>query len=104
MDTEQLINYLASGDKNASELLDEIDPKLKKQFLKACKDLSKIVDRVRFYYPDANIYVQEDQPSLLLGCSHAKHKSTYMVGNESQTEVVAVTSHELLGKIDGGGW
>lgn len=103
MDTEQLINYLASGDKNASELLDEIDPKLKKQFLKACKDLSKIVDRVRFYYPDANIYVQEDQPLLLLGKSHSKHKSSYITG-KAQFEVVAVTSHDLIGKIDGGGW
>ncbi|MCU4320609.1 hypothetical protein [Acinetobacter bereziniae] len=103
MNTEQLIEYLALGEKDASDLLNELDPKIEKKFLKACKDLSKIVDEVRKKYPDANIYVQEDTPLLLLGDSHSKHTSINN-GGDAQREMEACGSLDLIGKIDGGGW
>lgn len=98
MNTDQLIEYLSLGEKDACDLLNELDPKIKKRFLKACKDLSKIVDDVRTKYPDANIYVQEDSPLLLLGDSHT------ISNGISHQEMVACDSSALVGKIDGGGW
>jgi hypothetical protein len=99
MNSEQLIEYLALGEKDANDLLNELDPKIEKKFLKACKDLSKIVDEVRKKYPDANIYVQEDTPILLIGNSHSMDS----IGT-AYPEMEACSSHALIGKIDGGGW
>lgn len=98
MNTEQLIEYLASGEKDASELLDDINPRLKGRFLRACKNLAKIVDEVRGEYPDAFIYVQEDTPMLMLGNSHI------LKTGEPLYELEACCSHVLHKKIDGGGW
>lgn len=103
MNTELLINHIANSDQNANDLLNELNPKLEKRFIKACKELAKIVDEIREVYPDANIYVQEDQPLLLLGDSHTE--STYIDnGGRSLKQMVAVASPDLYGKIDGGGW
>lgn len=99
MNSKQLIEYLALGDKTANDLLYELDPKLEKRFEKACKDLSKIVDDVRKVYPDANIYVQESTPLLLLGESHSMD-----VKGTAYQEMEACGSLLLVGKIDGGGW
>lgn len=105
MNTAQLINYLASSEKDANDLLYDLNPKLEKRFEKACKDLAKIVDEVRATYPDANIYVQEDTPLLLLGNSHHDECSTTNSQfGRPQTEMVAASSLDLVGKIDGGGW
>ncbi|WP_151711498.1 MULTISPECIES: hypothetical protein [Acinetobacter] len=103
MNSKQLVDYLALGEKGANDLLYELNPNLEKRFEKACKDLAKIVDEVRVKYPDANIYVQEDTPLLLLGDSHSKHTSINN-GGESQRQMEACKSLALVGKIDGGGW
>lgn len=103
MNTEQLVDYLALGENDANDLLHELNPKLEKRFLKACKDLAKIVDEVRVKYPDANIYLEEGTPLLLLGASHSKHTSTNNTGSP-QREMEACSSLDLMGKIDGGGW
>lgn len=103
MNTKELIDYLALGEKDANDLLYELNPKLEKRFAKACKDLAKIVDEVRVKYPDANIYVQEDTPLLLLGDSHSKH-TIINNGGEALKQMEACGSLDLVGKIDGGGW
>lgn len=103
MDSKELIEYLALGEKDANDLLFDLNPKLEKLFEKACKDLAKIVDEVRVTYPDAKIYLQEDTPLLLLGDSHSKGSVAFNSG-EPQTEMVAASSLDLIGKIDGGGW
>ena len=101
MNTSELIEFLALGQKDASDLLDEIDPKIKRQFKKACKDLANIVDKVRLTYPDTNIYVQEDQPLLLLGESHTNHIGRQPTPNR---EIEACSDSSLSGKIGGGAW
>lgn len=103
MNSEQLIDYLALGEKDANDLLYELNPKLEKRFLKACKDLAKIIDEVRVKYPDANIYVEEDRPLLLLGNSHSKH-TNINDGAVAQMQMEACGSLDLIGMIDGGGW
>lgn len=103
MNTQELIDYLALGEKDANDLLYELNPKLEKRFIKACKELSKIVDEVRTKFPDANIYVQEDTPLLLLGASHSESTSLNN-GGFPQREMEACGSLDLVGKIDGGGW
>lgn len=47
MNSKQLVDYLALGEKGANDLLYELNPNLEKRFEKACKDLAKIVDEVR---------------------------------------------------------
>lgn len=103
MNTNELVEYLALGEKDANDLLYELNPKLEKRFKKACKELAKIVDEIRVQYPDANIYVQEDTPILLLGNSHSKITSVHN-GGVAQRQMEACNSLELVGKIDGGGW
>lgn len=103
MDSKQLVDYLAHGTRNANDLLYDLDPKLEKRFMKACKELAKIVDEVRVEYPDANIYVEEDTPLLLLGDSHSEH-TPINNGGSAQMQMQACCSLDLVGKINGGGW
>lgn len=103
MNTNELVEYLALGEKDANDLLYELNPKLEKRFQKACKELAKIVDEIRVQYPDANIYVQEDTPLLLLGHSHSEHTAINN-GGDPLRQMEACNSLELVGKIDGGGW
>lgn len=103
MKTNELIEYLSTGEKNSEELLNEINPRLKSRFKRACKSLSDIVDEIRKVYPDANIYLTNDVPNLLLGDSHTQSSQMYN-GGEHLFEMVAFSSNELIGKIDGGDW
>lgn len=99
MNTQDLVKYFAEGEKDANELLNEINPNLSRRFKRACKDLAKIVDEVRTRYPEANIYVNDDVPALLLGDSHETSRDA-----PPQQEMVACESPALVGRIGGGGW
>lgn len=103
MDTKQLIEYLALDEKSAEVLLDEINPRLKSRFKRACSNLAKIVDEVREVYPDASIYLSNEIPSLILGepFSGGKPWNYYQ---DSNHQAVACESRILLGKIDCGEW
>lgn len=103
MRTEELVEYLALGEKDASDLLDELNPNLNSRFQRACNSLAKIVDEVRKVYPDANIYLTNDTPNLLIGDSHTPSSQMHN-GGECLFEMVAYSSNSLIGKIDGGDW
>lgn len=96
MNTQELIDYLALGEKDASQLIDEMNPKFKSRFLKAFKDLNKLIDEIRVKYPDANIYVEAGVPLLLIGSTH-----TSLSDNQ---EMEACCYYGIAQKIDGGGW
>lgn len=99
LDTAKLKEIISETCLDGIDLLDAVDPKFKKRFEKACSDLSKVVSDMRKEFPDANIYVNDDQVVLMLGHTHDKSKDII-----SNRELEALTSHKLLGKIDGGGW
>lgn len=103
MNTEQLIEYLALGEKDANDLLNELNPKLKSRFQRALTTLEKIVDEVREVYPDANYYVNDDQVTLVLGHAHSSRSGVQPTSN---LELVAdcARNGKLIGKIGGGGW
>lgn len=103
MRTEELVEYLALGEKDASDLLDELNPNLNSRFQRACHSLAKIVDEIREVYPDANIYLSDEVLSLTLGFAfNGNTADDYYQYSNSQ--LVVCESHKLLGKIDSGDW
>ncbi|KOC58564.1 hypothetical protein WH47_09458 [Habropoda laboriosa] len=94
-----IVDYINLGEKDALHLLNDLNPKLKGRFLRACNSLAKVVDEVREFYPDANIYLTNDVPNLLLG-----HPNAGQGQGLPQFEVVACSSNNLIRRIDGGDW
>lgn len=99
LDTETLKEIVTVTYLDGIDILDAVDPKIKKRFEKACTELSKVVSDMRKEFPDANIYVNDDQVVLMLGNTH-----NILADGNSNRELEALTSHVLMGKIDGGGW
>lgn len=96
---EEVLNIIAGGDMDANELINSIDPNFEKRFKRLNKALSKLLDEVRKTFPDANYYSPNDGMVLLLGDSHERSTP-----HKSNRELVAVTSHALVGKLSGGDW
>lgn len=97
MKTTELEQYLNENGITAEELLDKINPNLKKRFERNCKQLSKIIDEIRQYYPDTIIFIEEDCPSLTLGDPHDKN-------GMPRKKLIVASSLDLISKIDCGMW
>lgn len=97
MKTEELEQYLCENDITAKELLDTINPNLKKRFEKNCKQLSNFIDEIRQYYPDTIVFIEEDCPTLILGDPHDKK-------GRPRNKLIVTSSIDLVSKIDCGMW
>ncbi len=95
----EVLAVLAEGELDASDLLYTANPNFEKRFMRLNTALSKLLDEVREYFPDANYYSPNDGMVLLLGSSHTGGTAAI-----SQQELVAVTSHALVCKLSGGDW
>ncbi|MDQ9037668.1 hypothetical protein RFH07_13775 [Acinetobacter seifertii] len=95
----EVLAVLAEGELDASDLLYTANPNFEKRFMRLNTPLSKLLDEVREYFPDANYYSPNDGMVLLLGSSHTGGTAAI-----SQQELVAVTSHALVCKLSGGDW
>jgi hypothetical protein len=99
MNTIELKDYLKNNKDDAFQLLMDIDPNLHKELDKALKKIRNIVLKVREKYPEANIYLDEDNLHLMLGDSHNVNSS-----HKSNQELVAYSDSNLIGIINAGGW
>ncbi|HFX6518994.1 TPA: hypothetical protein ACIFEI_002685 [Acinetobacter nosocomialis] len=95
----EVLAVLAEGELDASDLLYTANPNFEKRFMRLNTALSKLLDEVREYFPDATYYSPNDGMVLLLGNSHTGGTAAI-----SQQELVAATSHALVCKLSGGDW
>lgn len=79
---------------SAKELLLERFPDAEAEFNTSIRRLNELIARIKTYFPDANLYLQEDSMCLMLGSSH----------NESgpQMDLVALEKH--MPDAGGGAW
>uniref|UniRef100_A0AB39AC08 Uncharacterized protein n=2 Tax=unclassified Caudoviricetes TaxID=2788787 RepID=A0AB39AC08_9CAUD len=97
MNTEELKEIIAEGERDATDLLNERCPKLYRQFDKHADALAKLLKEVKEHFPDARYYTSGgDGFVLVLGETHSGY-------NESpNNELVALTSTTL--NVQGGDW
>ncbi|HHP4690920.1 TPA: hypothetical protein ACSBZD_002830 [Acinetobacter baumannii] len=100
----EVLAVLAEGELDASDLLYTANPNFEKRFLRLNTALAKLLDEVREYFPDANYYSPNDGMVLLLGSSHCSDNNAYINHQNSQQELVAVSSDALCCKLSGGDW
>lgn len=103
MNTEELIQHLDENeDVSAEDLLNQLNPKLKSRFNRAITSLRKVVEEIREEYPDAQIYVDNDNVNLMLGETHTSVDADRIASPNDQLSAVHNTT--LNGIIGGGGW
>ncbi|EJB8459106.1 hypothetical protein MW354_000300 [Acinetobacter baumannii] len=103
MTEEDVLGAIDEGE-TAKELLDSVDPNFAKRFKRLNTALAKLLDEVRESFPDANYYSPNDGMVLLLGSSHCSDNNAYINHQNSQQELVAVSSDALCCKLSGGDW
>ncbi|MOA47443.1 hypothetical protein D3C78_1700810 [compost metagenome] len=94
MNTNELLEFINSGDTSAEDLLDGLNPKLKKKLKKIRSDLNEVITEVRSSYPDANYYVSDRSIHLMLGDSHDG------IADNADLSALSLDVEHL----DGGGW
>lgn len=95
MTEQEILERLAQGDVDASDLLLEADPRLEKKFNALCKKIAKYLDEVKQYFPDATYYTASGGFHLLLGHSHT-------ISGTPQEQLVALGATDV--QIGDGDW
>lgn len=97
MTEEECLAEIASGRRDALDILRDVMPEAERRFKSADRALVKLLDDVRKKFPDAEFYTAGGGFTLMLGKSHAD-KSGY--DGESQSRLVALVGNAQIGDGD----
>ncbi len=94
MNQKECLEYMAANHMDATELLDEDLPGIRRKFRARVKALAKVLEQVQDSFPDASLYTASGGLLLMLGESHDEN------GN-AQRSLVAESASRLIRISDG---